>query len=223
MNDLKIGPVSSGGSADGTYVPQRGSRVGNLMTGHGQGFYYEQTVRGNIYTLAYTACTSGNIAAGNLVGATAAQSTQVMIWNPPGSGVNLVLLKFGLNITSGTTPVSGIWHGVGTPAPTVALSAAAGTAIGNHNAGVLGSGKAGYMTHLTGGATTGCGASRPIRLVGLTIQGAGAYASLAGTPFMDLIDGDIVLPPNTYYAPQWAATGTNMVWGCTITWEEVPV
>jgi hypothetical protein len=224
MNDLKVGPLGSAGSADGTYVTQRASRVGNQLVANGQGWYAENATRGLISSMTLTAWTT-NISAGNLLGATAAASTQFALWNPAGSGVNISLLKFSINITSGTTPISGIWHGVGSTAPTIASATAAAPAsyIGSNNALVASyAGKAGYLTHATGSALTGASAPRATRLVGLNIT-AGTYANLAGVAFMDMVDGDIVLPPNTFWVPLWAAQGTTVLGGYSITWEEIPI
>jgi hypothetical protein len=164
-----------------------------------------------------------NISAGNILGAAAAASTQFALWNPAGSQVNLSLLKFALNVTSGTTPISGIWHSVASLAPTIASALAATSYVGSHYAGQgVYNGNAGYLTHVTGSALTGGGATRGIRQIGFNFS-AGTFASLAGTVFMDYMDGDIVLPPNSLWVPTWAAQGTSMLGGYSITWEEIPI
>jgi hypothetical protein len=165
-----------------------------------------------------------NIAAGHLLGATAAANIQFILWNPIGSGINISLLKFCVNITSGTTPVSGLFHAVGAVAPTIATGTlATGSYINNHYASTATyDGIAGYSTHVTGAAATGAAAARIIRPFGLSMS-AGTYASLAGTLIYDNLEGDIVLPPNSFWVPQWAAAGTTMLGGYSITWKEVTV
>lgn len=222
MNDLRVGALGSQGAGEGTYVPPRASRNGSHIIANGQGHYYENASRGLIYSLIMSAWTT-NISAGNILGAAAAASTQFALWNPAGSGVNLSLLKFCLNITSGTSPISGLWHSVALGAPTIAPALAATSYVGSNKADKsLYDGKAGYLTHVTGASLTGGGATRGVRLAGLNIT-AGTYASLGGTAFMDLIDGDIVLPPNTLWVPSWAAQGTSVLGGYSITWEEIPI
>ncbi len=67
--------------SDGTIAPARATRMGGIVVGDGQGRYYEQAARGNIFSLILTAW-STTIAAGNIVGAAAAASTQFALWNP---------------------------------------------------------------------------------------------------------------------------------------------
>ena len=54
--------------SDGTIAPARATRMGGIVVGDGQGRYYEQAARGNIFSLILTAW-STTIAAGNIVGA----------------------------------------------------------------------------------------------------------------------------------------------------------
>lgn len=193
-----------------------------LRTADIGGKYYEAALAGRIYSLIMSATTT-NHSAGNLLGAAAAASTQFALWNPAGSGVNLSLLRFSVNITSGTSPISGLWHSVAYGAPTITSALAVTSYIGSHNAATATyDGKAGYVTHVTGTALTGGGTTRGVRLAGLNIT-AGTYASLGGTPFVDFLDGDIVLPPNTLWVPSWAAQGTTMLCGYSITWEQKTV
>ena len=213
----RVGPMFA---PDGTPAPTRGLRNGGYGIGDVQGRYYEQASRGNLYTLTMSAWT-GNIAAGNILGAAAAASTQFALWNPIGSKYDISILKFTVNITSGTLPISGLWHSLGTPAPTIAPSLAATSYIGNHKADVaIYDGNAGYLTHVSGTVLTGGGATRGIREAGL-IFSAGTFLNLAGVSFMDVCDGDIVLPPNSFWVPTWAAAGTSVLGGYSVTFEVV--
>jgi hypothetical protein len=208
--------------AIGTIVRLTADATGALRTVAGVGRYYEAALAGRLYTLLMSAWTT-NISAGNLLGAAAAASTQFALWNPSGSGVNLKLLRFALNITSGTTPISGLWHSVAAAAPTIVPALAVTSYIGNHNAAIpTYDGKAGYLTHVTGAALTGGGITRGVRAMGLNLS-AGTYASLAGAWLVDETEGDIVLPPNTLWVPSWAAAGTTMLGGYSVTWEQVPI
>jgi hypothetical protein len=38
---------------------------------------------------------------------------------------------------------------------------------------------------------------------------------------MDVCDGDIVLPPNSFWVPTWAAAGTSVLGGYSVTFEVV--
>ena len=216
-DQLRVGPLFT---PDGSLAPGRGLRNGGTGIGDVQGRYYEQASRGNIFTLTMSATTT-NTSAGNILGAAAAASTQFALWNPSGSMFDISILKFTINLTSGTFPISGLWHSLGTPAPTIASSLAATSYIGNHRADVASyNGVAGYLTHVTGAALTGGGATRGIREAGL-IFSAAAFANAAGAMFMDVCDGDIVLPPNSFWVPTWAAQGTSILQGYSVTFEQV--
>lgn len=215
----KVGLIKAAAT---TVNPLRTNIEGALMVAQAQGKWHESALAGRIYSLMMSAWTT-NISAGNILGAAAAASTQFALWNPAGSGVNLSLLRFSLNITSGTTPISGLWHSVASVAPTIASSLAVTSYVGNNNAGTASyGGKAGYLTHVTGAALTGGGVTRGIMPMGFNMS-AGTYASLAGVTLRDDIDGAIVLPPNTLWVPSWAAQGTSVLGGYGITWEEIPV
>jgi len=210
--------------ATGTVNPLATTPDGALRVQNaGDGTYYEAAKDGKIFSLVQGAWTT-NIAAGHLLAAAAAANVQFILWNPIGSGVNLSLLRFAINITSGTTPVSGVWHAVGSVAPTIATGTlAASCTINSHNAGTaVYNGKAGYYTHVTGGASTGASIARVVRAFGLSMS-AGTYASLAGTLIQDKLEGDIVLPPNSFWVPQWAAAGTSMLGGYSVTWKEIDI
>jgi hypothetical protein len=187
-----------------------------------QGEYYEDVLAGRLYSLMMSAWTT-NISAGNILGAAAAASTQFALWNPAGTGYNLELQRFSINITSGTSPISGLWHSIGSPAPTITPALAATSYCGNHNPLITGTqgGVAGYVTHVSGTALTNGGPTRGLRLMGLNIT-AGTYASLGGTWFFDDCR-DIVLPPNSLWVPSWAAQGTSVLGGYSITWRQKPI
>jgi hypothetical protein len=211
-------PVARGLLIPPTVEPSGALRVALAA----QGEFYEDALAGRLYSLMMSATTT-NTSAGNILGAAAAASTQFALWNPAGTGFNLELLRFSLNISSGTSPISGLWHSVASPAPTIAPALAATSYCGNHNPLITGTqpGVAGYLTHVTGAALTGGGATRGLRLMGLNIT-AGTYASLGGTWFIDDCR-DIVLPPNSLWVPSWAAQGTTMIGGYSITWRQKPI
>ena len=204
--------------ADGTVAPQRASRNGSLITGEGQGRYYENTSRGNIFSLMLST-TSGSIAAGNVVAATAAPTTQFALWNPLGSGKNLSLLKFQIWTISGTTPVPPVVHSWFS-APTLATSVV--TPLQCNNIGMSAASVARALTSTAGATLTGSSAYAAIRAADLAV-GAGVLvpANTFEGKLTEYIDGDIVLPPGFGWAPTWM-TSTAVLWGCSVTWEEIP-
>jgi hypothetical protein len=205
--------------SDGTVAPARASRLGALVTGDAQGKYYEQTSRGNVFSLVLSAWTT-NISAGNINGAAAAASTQFALWNPAGSGKNLSLLKFGIAINSGTIPVGPVFHSYSNTAPTIATSVV--TPITCNNIGMAAASVARALTHVTGSALTGSSILAFIRMADLQFS-AGTYANLQGSKAVEYIEGDIVIPPGTCWVPTWTGAGTTVLGGYSVTWEEIPV
>jgi hypothetical protein len=204
--------------ADGTISPARCSRIGCLCTGDAHGKYYEQTSRGNVYSLMLTA-TSGNIAAGNLWAAAAGATYQFALWNPIGSGKNLALLKFQVWTVSGTAPVPPVIHAYASGVPTLATTVV--TAIACNNIGLGAASVARALTSVAGTALTGATATFLLRAADLAV-GAGTLtpANAFELKATEYIDGDIVIPPGTMWAPQWA-TAAATLWGASITWEEI--
>lgn len=205
--------------AEGTVAPARATRTGAIACADAQGKYYEQASRGNIFSLTLGAWTTG-IAAGNINAAAAAASTQFALWNPYGSGKNLSLLKFSVNIVSGTTPAGALYHSYSATAPTIATSVV--TPIVCNNIGMASASVARALSSAAGAALTGSTALAFIRAADIQFS-AGTYANLATNKAIEYIDGDIVIPPGTCWVPTWTAAGTSVLGGYSVTWEEIPV
>lgn len=207
---------------DGTVAPARASRIGAEVVGVAQGKYYEQASRGNVFSLVLTAWSS-TISTGNVVAAAAATQPNFCLWNPPGSGKNLSLLKFSVWAVSGTAPVPPVVHSYSVTAPTVTTSVV--TPIACNNVGMSAACVAKAVTSAAAGvAITGGSALLYLRAADLSL-GAGAIttANLFEPKITEYIDGDIVIPPNTMWVPTWMAQGTTFLGGYSVTWEEIPV
>jgi len=203
--------------ADAQPLPSRAARMGSLITADGQGKYYEQTSRGNVFSLVLTSCTT-SLAAGNIMAAAAAASANFAVWNPTGSGKNISLLKAFIIPISGTSPVSGVYHSYMTVNPTIANVAV--TPLACNNVGMSASSIAGYCTSAAGATLTGCSALKVIRPMNLYIS-AGTFASLGGVSFVDVCDGDIVIPPGFGWVPTFSAAGSTFLTGFGVEWEEI--
>lgn len=208
--------VGEGLGSDGTAIDLRLAKNGSLVTAEGQGKYYEETSRGHVYSFTLVAGTTA-ISAGNLINAAAAASTQFAIWNPTGSGKNLSLLKFGVWVISGTSPISGLFHSFSSTAPTI-VSSGVSLPVCN-NVGRAYDGVAKYLSHASGANLTGSTALLTIRAADIFFS-AGTFAALGGQRAIEYIDGDIVVPPGTAWVPTWQAAGTSMLVGYSITWAE---
>ena len=205
--------------SDGVVDAARASRIGALVTGDGQGRYYEQASRGNIFSLVLGA-TSAAPTAGQLNAAAAAAVTQFAIWNPAGSGKNLSLLKFGIQVISGTFGAGGVYHSFSSSAPTIATSVV--SPIQCNNIGMAAASVARALTSAAGSALTGSSALAYIRSADLQFNAA-VYANVAGSKSIEYVDGDIVIPPGTCWVPTWTAAGTSLLVSYSATWEEIPV
>lgn len=209
-----IVPVAEGASSP--YL--RAGRQNELITSDGKGRYTEGARQGKIFHLMLAAWTS-TIAAGNIVGAAAAASTQFALWNPPNSGILISLLKFAVWPISGTAPLPPVSHSYSSTAPTIASAAVTPVVCGNLSSNAP---AAGYLTSAAGAALTGSAILKYIRAADLFIT-AGTAANLQGMKTVEYIDGDIVLSANTCWVPTWPAAGTTFLGGYSITWEEIPL
>ena len=219
LAEMKVGLVVQ---ADNSTAPARITRLGAMARGDGQGRYYEQTSRTNVFSMTLPT-TSGSILVGQVNAATAANlvtGASFALWNPYGSVKNLSLLKFSLNIISGTTPVGPVWHSMSVGTPTIAT-----TTTYPIQANYLGIGPASVARGVaTTAGTALTGSPNPltyIRMADLWFT-AGTPGDVLGMKAVEYIDGDIVIGPGTMWVPTFASTAA-LLWGASITWEEIPV
>ena len=203
----------------GVGLPVLVDSSGKLITKDGSSKYEDDAVNGLIFHLTLAAWTT-TIAAGNINSFAAAASTQFALFNPVGSGVNLVLLKFATWQISGTSPLAGCFHSKFQLTP--ALASVALTPVTSGLVGSAFTPKAGYISSAAGSALTGSGAATLIRAADFYIT-AGTAANLVGNKCVEYIDGDIALSPGWGWAPTWKAAGTTYLGGYSITWKEVAV
>jgi hypothetical protein len=217
LAEIKTGVILG---TDGTVSPGRSSRIGAEVNGYGQGKYYEQTSRGNVFSLILTAWTTG-IAAGNLVGAAAGASTNFALWNPAGSGKNISLLKFQCWVVSGTTPVPPLVHSLSITAPTIATSVVTPIQCNNVGLGALSVARA--LSSAAGSALTGSTILQSLCAADLGV-GAGSVTTANNfeNKLTEYLDGSIVVSPGTCWVPTWITAGTTVLGGYSITWEEIP-
>src|SRR5882762_2202380 len=95
--------------ADGVVVTARGGRGGEQIVSQLNPRYHEHVYRGKVFF-----ATAIGIAA-NVIYSTAAGTGGPLIWNPPGSGVNVALLKVSFQVTTASTVVgmAGVTTGIG--------------------------------------------------------------------------------------------------------------
>lgn len=215
------GQVGQLTALDGVQNNLRQGRTGEIILSQAHGRYYEQTSRGQLFTLTLSATTTG-IAAGNLLGAAAAASTNFAIWNPIGSGFNLSITKCMIGLISGTLATGPLYHAViQTSNPTINTVSTNGVAYNNLVGGK--SPVARYVAVAAGTALTGGSAPVVLRTMNLTFSAAAFAAPAGANTLADLPDGDLIIPPGYGWVPQFSAAGTSVLNSYSVTWEEIPI
>lgn len=204
--------------SDGALTQERCTKDGASVMANGHCSYQESVYRGNVFSMTLGANT-GTVAAGNVVGGTAAAITQFALANPVASGMHLVLLRFRLGVISATTEGAGpIFHGYQAGVPTLAPS---GTILNNRMGAGANSVARGYVS-AAGAALTGGAANNTHMLANFSTT-----VTTPASPYLvstdDLVDGSIIIPPGYTWVPMWQVAGTAVLYGCSITWEEIPI
>lgn len=177
--------------------------------------YQQITYNKGVFSLALAATTTG-VAAGNIVGAAAAASTNFALFNPVGSGILLSLVQFGLGIISGTPGAGPVFHGSIQNVPSVA---ATGTIL-NRYLGGPGSVAKSYAT-AAGTTLTGGLAPSTLCIANFTSTGT-AQATVGEINAVERLDGSIIIPEGWGWVPLWSAAGTALLNGYSIHWAEIP-
>lgn len=203
---MLVGPraVNDGDTSDG-----RAARTGEQVISDLHARFYEQAKRGNLF-MGHTAVTG--VAPGTAIGTTAAFA----LYNPAGSGVDLVVINGQMSYLSGTLGIGFIsWVAHTNPAQ----AALTGTAIPVVNGKV--SGGAGQGKPLTTATVPASGT--PFRLFA-NLPPMLATTVLTPWRFVDEVNGAIVIPPGCGVSLQaTAAAGTSPLVLFGVTWEEVPI
>lgn len=213
----QVGPVVRG---DGAYGELRMDKTAAIVVTDAHARYAEAASRGTLFSLNLAATTTG-VAAGNIAGAAAAAVTQFALLNPLTSGKNLVLVRFGMGVISGTPGAGPIFHGYIPNISTITAASPGGTVRNN----LVGGGSASIATPwalAAGSAMTGGQAPVTHSVADFSSTGT-AQASVGELKAIELIDGAIVVPPGSGWLPLWGAAGTSLLNAYSITWEEVAV
>lgn len=215
----QVGFTTSTG--DGVTTAMRAGRLNDLIVSELQPRFAEQAIRSRSYSLALAATSTG-VPAGNITGAAAAASTNFALWNPLGSGVNVVLKRFLFGIVSGSVVVGPLLHNIFSGAlPSIA---SVGTAQ-NNLVGTTYGGAAKFVASAAGTIPLTGGSSLTLLRPSTISFGAAAnaFSALAGSAHWEDIDGDIVLPPGGGWVPCFSGAGTALLNAWGITWNEVPI
>lgn len=179
-------------TTDGNLADPRIGRRGDVVVSDGAPRLYEATSRGQAFT-ASTAVAGVTAAGATTLAATCAFA----LFNPQGSGVNVALLRTFVGYISGTLGVGNYVYAI-YPQAATALGGTAVAASALLNNGIVGSASGAKATAATGNCLAG--APSILRPTGIS---HGAYAGAAtqgNTPWVDNVDGGIVLMPGTALA-----------------------
>jgi hypothetical protein len=194
---------------DGASRQMRLERTGGLIVSQGHAPNAEAVARGNVMI-------ASNAVAGVAPGTALSTTPPMAVWNPLGSGKNLVILKTAIGYVSGTLGAGSIVYA---QVPNQTTPPSTGTELVPVNAligTVKGVGRA--FTGSTLWATPTI--IRPAYIMGAAL----ASTALGPAVVNDLIDGAIIIPPGNAFVVQGVtAAGSTPLVMIGVTWEEVLV
>lgn len=201
----QVGPQVLG---DGVNSALRAGRSAELVVTELHGRYYEQSKRGNLF-VAHAIVTAP------VIYSTAANTGGPLIWNPPSSGVDVVLLGFSFGVTVVTTVAAAL-----------GITGNTGQTAAPGSTTTIDSRGSGYISAATSRST-------PYR-IGTPTNAGGFFYPLADlhtgaltvdNRAMNTVDlgGSIICPPGCWVSVAASATATTTVAQLALVYEEVPV
>lgn len=205
QSQLLVGQVNL---SDGATPTARAGRQGETMTSNLHGMYYEQAVRRNTH-VAHAIVTAP------VIYTTAAGTGGPLLWNPPSTGVNAVILAVGFGVTTVTTVAAALGL-TGNSGQTSAPGST--TAIDSRTNLYIGGAQAACSVYRVGTPTNAGGFFIPF---GALHTGA-LTVDNTSTAWIN-IDGMLIVPPGCWASIAASATATTTVAQLAMVWEEVPV
>jgi len=219
---IPLGTVGPANLADGQQGwPMRTDRTGALVTHVANGSKYEHNARGKLYHVcagsASGALTGVTVIAEMVSPPAATKKTVLSLYNPGGSGVDVVVLKSWLSDVSGT-PGVGAWSWCVSLLNGVAMTATENCTPIAVRTGGRGLAKGFSNTALTAGLVHAL-----VRPFGHAPFGGAIAAAGQDISSIDNTDGDIVCPPGGIISICPPATGTTHIVVAGITYAEIPI
>lgn len=210
LSQGQVGPIAS--TADGIQVALRAGKLGEQIVSELHPRYYETAYRRNMFGGANQVA---SVTSANLL--TAAAYTGLVLSNPTGSSVNLVLSK-----VSASFPV--------TPAAAIVVGLAVGyNASANHTtpvAGTLGNNFVGVGAAPVGLIATSVAtlsAVQTIRKIMGTV-GTGALTTFGAVLAIEEdFEGSVILPPGAFCTIYTSTAANTAGFLGSYHWEEVPI
>ena len=192
----------------------RSDRTAATVVVDGHARFQEAVVNNNVFS--FSGVTTG-MGAGQIVGGSAGGNLNFILWNPVGSGRNLVLWQFGLGIISATTSVVGaVFHGMMNTSAVLSGLPGSVTNVSNTKS-VAGT------FFVAGGGTAFLGGTVPYTLY-MTNFGLSSTTVQASSPISatENIDGKIILVPGMGWLPLFLGVGSSWALHLSVVWEETP-
>ena len=206
---------------DSSVIVQRGGKQGDGIVSELHGKYYEQAYRGNLFILDSGAITL----ASTYTTASAAGTAKLIcgIFNPTGSGKNVVVLGAMTCLISGTSTGEFVYNAQTFPAGVSVTVTASGGTIRSSVINTIAVGSASVCTPQNAVVITRSDAATTALTQIGTCGGTAAIAAGAGIySVYDDVAGKIIIPPGTVFGISQIGAGTGAAYG-TLYWEEVPV
>jgi uncharacterized protein YjdB len=204
----KVGaPTTTTSLAQGQIIEPRLGNMGEQIASELHGIYYEATYRRTVFHAAIAAQVTS-------VGLTATH-TGLVLSNPVGSPVNLVVLKVGMGFTVVFPAVSALGLGIGYNASTNVTHSSAVTV----RSSFVGVGASGI-------GLVDSSSVMPTAPTLHTILGAGLTGAATTTPVafsLYDIEGSIILPPGAYLCTYTSTVCGTAAGHFSFSWEEVPI
>ena len=212
LGESNVGPKAS---SDGTQIPLRGDKTGALVSTDAHARYQEAVLRGSVYTANAKSVTVTVTTDITPLPANTGRP-QIGVYNPVGSGKNLVILRAGSATVSGTPGGPFYLDVIAATGTVITATPSTGIPINNFTLQALGSVTKCYAATAVTGSAAGV-MLRPLGGLAAIAAGAGNYH------FVEEIAGEIIVPPGAFICISAHATGTSHVHSCFISWEEVAI
>ena len=213
-------------NSDGVLTALRSGKTGETMISELQGRFYEQTYRGNLYSIG---CVLTPLSAATIL-LTASAQPIVGVWNPTTSGVNLVILQAALraavNNVTATAPGDFVWA-----SSTGNVSLTAGLAPFNRKT-MLNQGSqarafalstASLLTGLTNNVVVFESAAELNTPIALNTTTSAAETPTPTAAAIQNFDGSLIVPPGGVLVLLNTVSTTTVSVGAHLKWEEVSV
>ncbi|CAB4170117.1 hypothetical protein UFOVP1528_36 [uncultured Caudovirales phage] len=222
------GQVGIQSNADGTSPVQgfRQGKQGDMIVSELHGSFYEQTVRGNVYSIG---CNLTALSAATIL-LTASGQPIVGVWNPSTSGVNVVIMS--CTLVAAINNVTSVAPGAYILAASVGNNATLTASLNPFNRKTLAStgsavkafslSTASLMTGLTNNLAFFCAPEFPTAsaLLTTTVSAATPTPSVVG---VEQFDGNLIVPPGGVLGLFNTVSSTTHSVAAHMIWEEVPV